>query len=125
MGSIDIIKPLSTVLSSAINKYQQHQEKKNWNTPRIKPRTPGWEASLLPLCYEAPPTSTNFVKSSTISNFDVSKATSDTSTEALEPELPAATYQEQDANHGHVTTAELVGQQAGDQRRHLGEEKHP
>ena len=27
MGSIYITKPLSTVLSSAINKYQEHQEK--------------------------------------------------------------------------------------------------
>ena len=27
MGSIDIIKPMSTVLSSAVNKSQQHQDK--------------------------------------------------------------------------------------------------
>ena len=36
MGSIDIIKPLSIGLSSAINKYQHHQEKnslerRKWN----------------------------------------------------------------------------------------------
>ena len=30
MGSIDIIKPLSTVLSSAANKSQQHLEKNSW-----------------------------------------------------------------------------------------------
>ena len=30
MGSIDILKPLSIVLSSAANKYQQHQEKNSW-----------------------------------------------------------------------------------------------
>ena len=30
MGSIDIIKPLPTVLSSGVNKSQQHQEKKSW-----------------------------------------------------------------------------------------------
>ena len=30
MGLIDIIKPLSTVLSGAVNKSQQHQEKKSW-----------------------------------------------------------------------------------------------
>ena len=29
-GSIDIIKPLSTVLSSAVNKSQLHQEKNSW-----------------------------------------------------------------------------------------------
>ena len=31
MGLINIIKPLSTVLRSAINKSQQHQEKNSWN----------------------------------------------------------------------------------------------
>ena len=30
MGSIDMIKPLSTVLRSAVNKSQQHQEKNSW-----------------------------------------------------------------------------------------------
>ena len=30
MGLIDIIKPMSTVLSSAINKSLQHQEKNSW-----------------------------------------------------------------------------------------------
>ena len=30
MGSIDILKSLSTVLSSAVNKSQQHQEKNSW-----------------------------------------------------------------------------------------------
>ena len=30
MGSIDIIKPLPTVLSSAVNKSEQHQEKNSW-----------------------------------------------------------------------------------------------
>ena len=30
MGSIDIIKPLSTVLSCAINKSQQNQDKNSW-----------------------------------------------------------------------------------------------
>ena len=32
MGLIDIIKPLSSVLSSAVNKSQQHQEKKSWES---------------------------------------------------------------------------------------------
>ena len=30
MDLIDIIKPLSTLLSSAINKSQQHQERNSW-----------------------------------------------------------------------------------------------
>ena len=30
MGSTDIIKPLSTVLCSAVNKSQQNQEKNSW-----------------------------------------------------------------------------------------------
>ena len=30
MGSIDIIKLLSTALSSAVNKSEQHQEKNSW-----------------------------------------------------------------------------------------------
>ena len=42
MASIDIIKPLSTVLSSALNKFQQHQEKNYWER---------W-AALLP-CFRA------------------------------------------------------------------------
>ena len=37
MGSIDIIKPLSTVLSSAINKSQQHQEKNSWEDQESNP----------------------------------------------------------------------------------------
>ena len=40
MGSIDIIKPLSTVLKSAVYKSQ--------------PGAPGWEVRMLPLCYAAP-----------------------------------------------------------------------
>ena len=31
MGSIDILKPLSTVSNNANNKSQQHQEKNSWN----------------------------------------------------------------------------------------------
>ena len=30
MGSIDIVKPLSSVLGSAVNKYRQNQEKIFW-----------------------------------------------------------------------------------------------
>ena len=35
MGSIDIIKPLSSVIISAINKSQQHQEKNSWEYKKI------------------------------------------------------------------------------------------
>ena len=54
MGSIDIIKPLSIVLSSTVNQSQQHLEKKILGTPRIKPRAAGLEESTLPLCHAAP-----------------------------------------------------------------------
>ena len=37
MGLIDMIKPLSTVLSSAINKSQQHQEKNSWERRESNP----------------------------------------------------------------------------------------
>ena len=35
MGLIDIIKPLYTALSSAINKSQQHQEKNSWERQEL------------------------------------------------------------------------------------------
>ena len=41
MSSIDIIKPLSTIPSSAINKSQQHEEKKILEALRIEPRAAG------------------------------------------------------------------------------------
>ena len=41
MGLIDIIKPLSTVLSSAFNKPQQHQEKNSWERQESNPGLPG------------------------------------------------------------------------------------
>ena len=49
MGSIDIIKAQSTLLSSANNKYQQHQEKKLLGMPRMEPRAAAREASMIPL----------------------------------------------------------------------------
>ena len=51
MGSIDIIKSLSTAV---IDKSQQHQEKKSWERRRIEPGAAGREASILPLCYAVP-----------------------------------------------------------------------
>ena len=42
MGSIDIIKPLSTVQTNAVNKSQQYQEFSV--TPRIDPGATGYEA---------------------------------------------------------------------------------
>ena len=52
MGSIDMIKPLSTVQSSAVNKSQQHQEnnyqrEKILGTRRIEPGAAGCEAKTL------------------------------------------------------------------------------
>ena len=41
MGSIDIIKPLSTVLSSADNKSQQYQEKNSWECYETNPGLAG------------------------------------------------------------------------------------
>ena len=37
MGLVDIIKPLSTVLSSAVNKYKQNQDKKSWECRESNP----------------------------------------------------------------------------------------
>ena len=54
MGLIDIIKPLSTVLTSAVNKSQQYLVKKVSGMPRIEPEAAGREASMQPLCYAAP-----------------------------------------------------------------------
>ena len=56
MGSIDMIKPLSTVLSCALNKSRQHQEKKSQREKflgmlRIEPGTTAGERNpLRPLC---------------------------------------------------------------------------
>ena len=55
MGWIDIIKPLSTVQGSAVNKSQKHQEKKILGRLRIKPGAAGCETRGLALCYAAPP----------------------------------------------------------------------
>ena len=51
MGSIDIIKPLSSVLSSAINKSQQDQEKNFQKRQESKPGPLGTKWELL---YAAP-----------------------------------------------------------------------
>ena len=51
MGLIDIIKSLSTFLSSAVNKSRLYQEKKFLGIPRIEHGADGSEA---PLCYAAP-----------------------------------------------------------------------
>ena len=60
MGSIDIIKPLSAVLSSAVNKSQQLQDKNSWEHLDLT-RAAGWEAGMLPLCYAVPPPEKKFV----------------------------------------------------------------
>ena len=43
MVLIDIIKPLSTVLSSAVNKSQQHQQKNSWERQELNPGLVGGE----------------------------------------------------------------------------------
>ena len=49
MGSIDIIKPLSTVLSSAVNKSREHQEKNSWERWESNPGLMG-EKQVWYLC---------------------------------------------------------------------------
>ena len=51
MGSIDFIKLLSTVQSSAVNKSLHQQEIKFLGTLSIKPGAAGRDASMLPLCF--------------------------------------------------------------------------
>ena len=53
MGSIDIIKLLSTVLSSAINKNQQYKAKKCWQCQESNPGLPG-EKQVCYLCAMQP-----------------------------------------------------------------------
>ena len=53
MGLVKIIKSLSTVLSSAANKYRQQQEKNSWERQESN-------LGLLPLCYAATLTDTHF-----------------------------------------------------------------
>ena len=62
MGLIDMIKSLSTILSSAFNKSLQHQEKnsqaeKFMGTPRIKPGAAGCKARTLSIMVCGPSTS--------------------------------------------------------------------
>ena len=49
MGSIDIMKPLFTVLSSAVNKSQQHQEENSWKHRESNPGLLG-EKHVYYLC---------------------------------------------------------------------------
>ena len=53
MGSIDMIKPLSTVQSSAVNKSQQHQEKNYWKWQESIPGLLGVKRERYPFCYAA------------------------------------------------------------------------
>ena len=54
MGSIDVTKPLSTVLSSAVNKSHQHQEKNSWGCRESNPELVG-ERQICYLCAKHPP----------------------------------------------------------------------
>ena len=54
MGSIDIIKPLFTVLSSDINESQQHQEKNSWKPQESNPGLWMCSQNTIHLCYADP-----------------------------------------------------------------------
>ena len=56
MGLIDIINPLLTVLRSAINTSQQHQEKNYWERQKLNPEG---EKQLCQLCGMQPPAMAN------------------------------------------------------------------
>ena len=60
MGLIDMIKPLSTVLRSAINKFQQHQEKNSWECRESNPGPLGGKRVCYLLCSAAPHIDTFF-----------------------------------------------------------------
>ena len=57
MGSIDIIKLMSPVLSSAINKFQQRQEKNSWE---LILWLLGAKQECNPLCYVPNPAKSYF-----------------------------------------------------------------
>ena len=65
MGSIYIIKPLSTVVSGSVNQSQQHEEKNSWKTPSIAPEAAGCKARTLPLVLCTIPLSSSYFLIST------------------------------------------------------------
>ena len=54
MGTIGIIKPLSTVLSSAVNKSQQHKRTNSWEHRESSPVLLDLKRDHYQLCYSAP-----------------------------------------------------------------------
>ena len=54
MGTIDIVRPLSTDLSVAVNKSQQHREKNSWERRESNPGLLG-EKQVCYLCAMQPP----------------------------------------------------------------------
>ena len=54
MSLIDIIKPLSTVLSSVVNKSQQHQEKIYWESRELNPGLLGEKQYATSLLFQSP-----------------------------------------------------------------------
>ena len=54
MGSIDIIKFLSTVLSTTVNQSQQHHQKNYWESRESKPTPLGAKQERYPSCYAVP-----------------------------------------------------------------------
>ena len=55
MGLIDTIEPLTTILSSAVNKSQQHQETNSWECSESNRGLLGAKKECYPLCYAPPP----------------------------------------------------------------------
>ena len=55
MGLIDIIKPLSTVLNSAVNKSRNIKKNNSWKYRESNLGAAGSEESMLPLSDAAPP----------------------------------------------------------------------
>ena len=60
MGSIDIIKLLSTVLSSADNNYQQNQDENNRECPESNPESNPVLVGEKQVCYAASPSAIEF-----------------------------------------------------------------
>ena len=81
---MDIIKPLSTVLSSAINKSQQHQVKNSWELQELNLGLQGV------LCAPPPPTLLSFVCCLFFSRRSVSVV----ETEPLESKGKAKTFRD-------------------------------
>ena len=81
MSSIDIIKPLSTVLSNAINKSQQHQDKNSWECWKLNPELLGETQICCYLCSIQPP---NYILIIVLNNGVLSRPTTWPATMSLQ-----------------------------------------